>query len=384
MSDSSLFECLQDLELRMNEIHLIINNAEKIEDSDSDFYATLCRAAQVLLSSHFEGYLREVITKIINDINDSGILFNQINNNIQRDYCKNLVHFNENDKNSKENNNKIENLQKVLGSLQVNISPQFIAYAYNENENPKTQYIDRLAKLFSLKDIFKDLEYSIASNVFLNTYQENIILLDKLKSNIYYWSSCYPYLSSKDYLEINIPDNQNKTNLWGSFIDLFLKRRHDIVHGRETNNTVGHTEILHDLIKINILLIAYTILISFHANPINQQCFGSSLENMIDSCSPCIINKVEIDLNMMNQGKSISYKINNISMTKMLNYSHDLNIFNATIIVMGEKYTTESESCELEVQFSFNRKNITDGNIPEIFNIKLLDELITQSTLVKI
>lgn len=374
MSNSSLFECLENLELRMREIYLIMERATQLEVSDRDFYDTLCRAAQVLLCSHFEGYLRDVVTKIINDINDSEILFNQINESIQKDYCRNLVHFNESDKNSKENYSKVKNLQDVLGPLHVTINAQFIGN--NENINPKKQHIERMANLFSVKDIFKDLECSITSNVFSNTNNENLILLDNLKSNMYYWSRSYPYLSTKDYLEINIPEGYKTKNFWVTFIDGFLKRRHDIVHGREIENTVGHTEILGDQIKINILLIAYTILISCNSNPLNHQCVGSSLENMIEHYSSEIVNKLENDLNIVS-GSEFVYTLKNSLENIKLAYILDSNIFLVTAFIQGKKYCAEKKLYDdVEIEITFEINCIEDGKITQVDNIKLANEQI--------
>ncbi len=57
------------LDNRLSEVHLILEEAKNNFESNNSLYKALCRSAQVLLSAHFEGYLKDLVKNSLEDIN---------------------------------------------------------------------------------------------------------------------------------------------------------------------------------------------------------------------------------------------------------------------------------------------------------------------------
>ena len=83
-------------------------------------------------------------------------------------------------------------------------------------------------------------------------------------------TASYPYKMNLEFLEID-HSKADSDDLWEAFISGFLKRRHDIAHGVELENTVGHSTIESDKMKIKILLYAFTAFICVESNPIDKK-----------------------------------------------------------------------------------------------------------------
>lgn len=127
---------LVSLNARFKEVELILQEANLHFDTNEDLYSALCRSAQVLLSAHFEGYIKELIKNALDDIN----LFSNFgasNDNIKRRFCEHFVIntvINE-DKNSKINQDRIKKLMLELEGSKVKFKKEH--FSYDDNVNPK-------------------------------------------------------------------------------------------------------------------------------------------------------------------------------------------------------------------------------------------------------
>lgn len=251
---------------RFNEINLILSEAKKNSETNLELYNSLCRSAQVLLSAHFEGYLKDLVKDALEDINHYSN-FRSTNMNLKRKYCEHFFNLLPAEKNSKESNQKIERLVSEFDSLDTKFKKEH--FSYNDNNNPKASVLDKIADQFGVKDFFKKIKKSNLELAFSNTNSENINLRNGIKKYLLDTLSEYPYKTELDFLQID----ENKVtdeSFWDTFLSELLKRRHDIAHGKEVENTVGHSIIESDLVKIEILIYSFTAFICSNLKPIKK------------------------------------------------------------------------------------------------------------------
>lgn len=254
------------LNQRLQEVDLILDHAKLHIDSNEHLYKALCRSAQVLLSAHFEGYLKDLVKNAIEDINQYST-FKKCNFDLKKKLCEYFIDPPRDEKHSKSNYNKVKELIEVFDSLNTKFKRE---YFYADNKNPKATVLDNIAKQFGVDHFFKQLKKTKLDLVFSNTNPENVILCTQIKEYILASTETFPYAILLDFLEIN-PDKPAADNLWDPFLSELLKRRHDIAHGTETENTVGHSIIESDKVKIEILSYAFTAFICIQCNPVREE-----------------------------------------------------------------------------------------------------------------
>ena len=127
--------------------------------------------------------------------------------------------------------------------------------------------MDKIAAQFGIKNFFKQLKRSKLDLIFSNTNVDNIEVCQNIKNYLLSSTENYPYSTELTFFEI---DEQKAVsdNFWDDFLSEFLKRRHDIAHGKEIDNSVGHSVIEADKIKIEILCYAFTAFICNKVNPV--------------------------------------------------------------------------------------------------------------------
>jgi hypothetical protein len=255
---------LVSLNTRLNEIDIILKEAKKNFEKNEPLYNALCRSAQILLSAHFEGYLKELVRNAIEDINTSST-FKASNPHLKRRFCDYFILTSpEIKKDSAVHNEKSTKLINILDNLETKFIKEYIV-SY-ENNNPKATVIDKVAEQFGIKNFFEQLRKSDFNLIFSNTKSDNSKLSTKTKNYLLQKSNSFPYKIKLDFLGIN--DNApNSDDLWNAFLSDFLKRRHDIAHGTETGNSVGHSALQEDKIKIQLLMYVFTAFICKNTNP---------------------------------------------------------------------------------------------------------------------
>lgn len=255
---------LVSLNSRLLEIDIILKEAKKNFEKNEALYNALCRSAQVLLSAHFEGYLKELVRNAIEDINTFSD-FKSSNIHLKRRFCDYFVLVSDKDKNSKLHNEKTLKLIEFLDNLDTKFKKEY--FVSSENKNPKATVLDKVAEQFGVENFFKKLIKSNLNDIFGNDKSENKKLSTKTKNYLLRSTNTYPYKTKLDFLEIDeakiIGDD-----LWNAFLSNFLKRRHDIAHGTETGTAVGHTTLEEDKIKIQLLMYAFTAFICKSSNPV--------------------------------------------------------------------------------------------------------------------
>lgn len=254
---------LVSLNKRLKEIEIILKEAKNNFEKNEVLYNALCRSAQVLLTAHFEGYLKDLVKNALEDINQYSN-FKSANFFLKKRYCEYFISPSKEEKNSKGNHLKITELIGVLDNLETKFSKEY--FSYSENQNPKASVLDKIAEQFGIKDFFKQIKKSNLDLIFSNINSENVSVCENLKEYLLVTTSNYPYTTELDFLEIEDVKNDSD-NLWDAFLSDLLKRRHDIAHGKETENSAGHSVIESDKVKIEILIYAFTAFVCISSNP---------------------------------------------------------------------------------------------------------------------
>ncbi len=252
----------EQIEKRFNEIDVLLNLASLYQSND-EIYQSLCRSAQVLLVSHFEGLYREICRDVIDDINFNTKFF-EVKKVIFSSYCDFFIQNNE----SPESTNNIrlklwEAFKDYPSSLKVE---PFISF---DNRNPTPQIIETILKKFGIRNFFWSIGGSDLDIVFEDQKSKTLKLRNKLFQYVKMKTSKYPYTIDKSFYHPVEKANEKKTKtLWEDFINNFLKERHSIVHGHVLDNPNNHESLSEAKIKLEILLCAFIINICSAANPI--------------------------------------------------------------------------------------------------------------------
>jgi hypothetical protein len=258
---------LQSLSRRLAEIDLILDDAKGNFEKNEDLYHALCRSAQVLISAHLEGYIKELVRNSLEDINQFSH-FKYANKSLKKTLCDYFITSNSDEKYSKALHNKTQELTEVFNNLAVKFKKEY--FQFLDHKNPKATVLDKIAEQFGVKDIFKTIKNSNLDLVFSNTQPENLILCEKIRNYLLEKTLTFPYEVRLDYLEIN-NEKMSADNLWDAFLSDLLKRRHDIAHGTEIDNSVGHSVIESDKVKVEILMYAFTSIICIQCNPLTLE-----------------------------------------------------------------------------------------------------------------
>lgn len=64
-----IYELVSSIDVRWQEVSILIEKASEAQDSQPDLYDALCRASVVLMVAHLEGFTKEVAKSLLSDIN---------------------------------------------------------------------------------------------------------------------------------------------------------------------------------------------------------------------------------------------------------------------------------------------------------------------------
>lgn len=232
MSQSFINFLINQLDTRWNEVSILLDSAGYHEENNHDLHDAICRSVCVLMVAHFEGFYKDLIKNLIEDLRINK-KFSDLPNSIQRNYCSNFI----DPKSSSETKNKIT-MSLIEKFKEVDISISYEPFLFSKNENPKPQIIETLFENIGIKRIFEILESSDYESVF---EEENIEIENRVKnlSNaLENYSYSYPYMYDKSYFNMN-PISKKKSGqrtLWQEFLDEVNRRRHGIAHGSDVQN----------------------------------------------------------------------------------------------------------------------------------------------------
>lgn len=247
---------------RIEELNVLLVEADVHAMGPSKLYPALCRSIQVLSVSHFEGYIKDLVKNILGDINSCDG-FKESSKDLKFTFCKNFISPLAN---GKPNHNKIIELIAIFDELQTKFNAD---YFYEVNKNPKESILNKIAENFGETALFSKLNDSDFSVVFSNTDTENLELRDSTKAILMEAISEFPYLANEKILKPSAI-TLTREKYWETFIQTILAERHKIAHGNLENSS-SHVTIRSNIIKLEILLLALTYLLSQKGNPINSE-----------------------------------------------------------------------------------------------------------------
>lgn len=235
MSQSFINFLLNELDTRWHEISILLETANKYEQKNQVLHDAICRSVCVLMVAHFEGFYKDLIKNIIEDLKINK-KFCELSNSIQRNYCNIFI---DSESSSHAKNRIVESLIEKFKEVDILIS--YEPFLSNRNENPKPQVIETLFENIGIKKIFEILMSSDYEYVFQEENSSIEKRIQELTQLLDSYSYNYPYTYDKSYFNMNPISNKKsaKRTLWEEFLDEINRRRHGIAHGSELGN--GHS-----------------------------------------------------------------------------------------------------------------------------------------------
>lgn len=254
-----IFETIDRMEENWKEIDLLIDVIKNEENDDTKL--VLCKAAIVLLSANLEGFIKEVIKSLINDLNR--IDFLDLPNALKRSFTEWFI-LRETDKPSF-NSNKIDQLIAHFENMNADLlANPFIA----EYKNPKPDTLQKTFKKLGVRNFFDNLNCSVYDVIFENERSRQQEILEELKGKFNGFSeNTNLYI---DLVEDNLLAERNNSNsLWISFLDDFIQKRNSVAHGSQESMSITTSKVEEYKLKIHtlqylIVMVLYGSL--FHVN----------------------------------------------------------------------------------------------------------------------
>jgi hypothetical protein len=243
------------LERRLSEIDLIVNESKRHCNSNVELYNVLCRSAHILLLAHFEGYTKQLVKDCLDDINSCSS-FRKSKRPLKKKVCENFAG---------NNDLKIRELMDVFELLETKFRHEY--FLFTDYKNPKASVLDKIVANFGIENFFKKVKQSKLDLVFSNTDDDNILLRDEFRDKLKTWTSEFPYQIDFEYLEID-QNKDTQDNLWEDFLNDILMKRHAIAHGSSMDNSISHSEIETNKVKVEILIYVMAMFICHQCNPV--------------------------------------------------------------------------------------------------------------------
>lgn len=239
---------------RLKEVELLVGLAA-LNISNQELYDSICRSIQVFIVSHFEGAIKDFTRNVLDDINYHSN-FKSANDSVKRTFCE---HFMKVDKGSYSEAVRIR-LIETFDKLPVDLSSE--PFLVENNKNPSPNMISSVTKKFGILHFFSRLKGSDLEIIFEDVRTDIIELRDKLKKHLEDNTVNYPYTVNPQTFKLNEKDNSRfNINIWTSFIDDFLQKRHEIAHGNTLLNSKSHNSIEKLSVKIEILIYGMYLII---------------------------------------------------------------------------------------------------------------------------
>lgn len=232
MSQSFINFLVNELDSRWNEVSILLETASQYEEKNEVLHDAICRSVCVLMVAHFEGFYKDLIKNLIEDLRVNKN-FSELSKSIQRNYCNIFVDA----KSSPETKNKItESLIEKFKEVDISIS--YEPFLFNKNENPKPQVIETLFENIGIKKIFEILASSDYESVFEEENSEVEERVKTISRDLDEYSYSYPYVYDKSYFNMNPTSNKKsgQRTLWQEFLDEINRKRHGIAHGSDLYN----------------------------------------------------------------------------------------------------------------------------------------------------
>ncbi|MFB7815648.1 MAE_28990/MAE_18760 family HEPN-like nuclease [Paenibacillus chitinolyticus] len=267
------YDLANSIDERLEEVDILILKADEFKETDEEFYNALCRSSIVLLTGHFEGFVKESAKTIVHDINRFSS-FKFAPNPIKRTFCNSFI-----DISDAANQKRLNSLIDTFDNLDTELKPEPFLYEANDgNKNPSPKVVEKILKNFGVTDFFGVLNSSLLDDVFKNDKSETESILNLLKEHVIAGVQSYPY--SLDPNRFQLQSGRRRTQdrtLWETFLDNLLRRRHSIAHGTIIYNEDSSDEIKSIKTKLQVLHYAYMLVLFNQCNITSSQGDSSAI-----------------------------------------------------------------------------------------------------------
>ena len=251
-----VYDLIDSIEYRWREVDLLIEKASIERDKNEELYNAICRATVVLIVAHFEGFIKENLKLIIEDVNKFGS-FSKISKPMKKTFCNKFI-----DIVDKGNQNRLKNLIDTFEELNVKLDIK--PFLFESNKNPSPNIIDKICNKFGIDNFLEILEASKVSDVFKNDKSENESLKACIKDKLMEGVSIFPYELDIENFNINVPKAKKKdSGMWVEFLDNLLRIRNGIAHGTDLNNSLSVEEIKDMRLKVELIQYSFATVLCY-------------------------------------------------------------------------------------------------------------------------
>ncbi|MFA6101179.1 MAG: MAE_28990/MAE_18760 family HEPN-like nuclease [Victivallaceae bacterium] len=255
-----LHEFVNDIEQKWKEIDILIEaaaNANKNKNKNNDLYNALCRSITVLCVAHFEGFIKDCLKSLINDLNRN-MRFCDLPSSIKRTYCKKYLGSNLKSE-DKQYDKRMDLLIRKFDEIDAKIS--YEPFYSPTNKNPNSHILKTVLINIGINDIYSCLHESDFEIIFSSESKEIYEILKKLKQKTLSGIGNFPYTFADDLYNLKEKKNKNIRTLWEEFIYVFNDKRHDVAHGNNFNNSLDIKDLETNKLKIMIIELCFIIVI---------------------------------------------------------------------------------------------------------------------------
>lgn len=237
------------------EVDLLIEEAKKYEESNSDVYNVLCRSVTILTVAHLEGFTKEIVKVIVKDLN-THCKFRELPRKIQKYYCSDYL-LKPDKTNSKKHNEHVDRL--VLEFCKLDAEINYEPFVSQKNNNPKPTVIDIVCNSIGIKNVFSYLHDSDFDTAFSLNSSSIVEMIEDSKEHLDDKLMEFPFQCSLERMKLETcPVDGNQRTLWEEFLDDINMKRHKVVHGNIFTNSENITSL--ELAKNKVMLLQYALI----------------------------------------------------------------------------------------------------------------------------
>jgi hypothetical protein len=240
-------------------IDLRISAGEPVSSEEHRLYNALCRATCVLLASHLEGFLKELVASLVEDLNYNLRNFSEMPNALKHAFCMKIAFYEGVPKDDIDA--RVTQLQAFFSKNSIKLDLQAFTYKENGNKNPSANFIDSSLSKFGIRAPLASLGSPAYLCVFDGQHRSNVLLYRNLKRLMCKLYKFPPKPLPARFAPLKIlakKSPEDPRSLWHDFVDNLMVRRHIVAHGDTYNNDVTWEELSLDLEKLTVLMYGLT------------------------------------------------------------------------------------------------------------------------------
>lgn len=250
---TACFDLARSIPGRIGELRVLIGEAGRVETEDEGLYNAICRATCVLLASHLEGFLKELASSIVSDLNYHVEGFAEMPAAVQRTFCKKIAYYE--GVQASEIETRVKQLMTFFGRNSVNVDMTAFPYKESANKNPNPNVIEKALEKLGVPDVLWSIATPAFEVVFDNDQRTNYRLtrdLRRMVSKVYRFP--FQEMVGRYGRRSRPAKSGGAQTLWHTFVEEIMTRRHSIAHGDTLSNDTSWEELNRDSDKLDVLM----------------------------------------------------------------------------------------------------------------------------------